>query len=293
MLHVIQGGDYGFRYQYGRAGNHPLQAWNGELPGTLPMVCGTGEAPTAIVAHAGSLWVTSWGEHRVERYRLIPRDASYGAEREIVVQGGADFRPTGMAVAPDGSLYFGDWRRREYEVHGTGRVWRLVLPREEIAVPFPPRSAEDTGLRPTKLQALRLRGIDNPEAMLLQALRDESADERLFAVRWIADERIMALRDDVARLLDGPLPDPRYYLAVLAAVDWLDHEPELRNVGINDALLVRELRNEGRPPTVHALALRLLSPDDKFLTLDRLRGYLHQKLRTAAAGGGPLARSAE
>ena len=38
---------------------------------------------------------------------------------------------------------------------------------------------------------------------------------RLFAVRWIADERITALRDDVAKLLDGPQPSPQYYLAVL------------------------------------------------------------------------------
>jgi putative membrane-bound dehydrogenase-like protein len=52
LLHIITGGDYGYLYQYGRAGTHPLQAWNGELPGTLPMVCGVGEGPTAIVDHA-------------------------------------------------------------------------------------------------------------------------------------------------------------------------------------------------------------------------------------------------
>ena len=58
--------------------------------------------------------------------------------------------------------------------------------------------------------------------------RDESADVRLYAVRWIADERITALRDDVAKLLEGPQPSTQYYLAVLAAVDWLDHEPKMR-----------------------------------------------------------------
>ena len=277
LLHVVPGGDYGFRYQYGRAGNHPLQAWNGELPGTLPMVCGVGEAPTAIVAHAGSLWVTSWGDHRIERYRLIPQGGSYSAQREIIVQGGDDFRPTGMAVAPDGSLYFGDWRRRDYEVHGTGRLWRLVLPKDEISETFPPRSAQDTGLHATKLQQLRLVGLADPVPVLRAALASPSADERLFAVRWIADERIAALRDDVAILLDGPLPNARYYLAVLAAVDWLNREPELRDSGINDALLVQELQSERRPPAVHALALRLLSPDDKFLTADHLRRYLQSE----------------
>ncbi|HEX3599212.1 MAG TPA: PVC-type heme-binding CxxCH protein, partial [Lacipirellulaceae bacterium] len=109
MVHIAHGGDYGFRFQYGRAGTHPLQAWNGELPGTLPYVCGVGEAPTAIVALGKWLWVTSWGDHCIDRYELMPRGASYGAKRETIVQGDADFRPTGMAVAPDGSLYFGDW----------------------------------------------------------------------------------------------------------------------------------------------------------------------------------------
>ncbi len=143
MLHIVQRGDYGFRYEYGRAGTHPLQAWNGELPGTLPMVIGVGEAPTAIVPHAGSLWVTSWGDHRIDRYQLVPRGASYGAKREVIVQGGADFRPTGMAVAPDGSLYFADWVLRDYPVHGRGRIWRLVLPKEDIKKPFSPPLQDD------------------------------------------------------------------------------------------------------------------------------------------------------
>ena len=143
LLHVVQGGDYGYLYQYGRAGTHPLQSWNGELPGTLPMVCGTGEAPTAIVDHAGSLWVTSWGDYRVERYRLVPRGVSYAATREVVVQGDADFRPTGMAVSPDGSLYFGDWVLRDYPVHGRGRIWRLKLPADDVGAAFPPPSQAD------------------------------------------------------------------------------------------------------------------------------------------------------
>ena len=71
LIDVLPAGDYGFRYEYGRAGVHPLQAWNGELPGTLPMICGVGEAPTAIVHHRGYLWVTSWGDHRIERYRRV------------------------------------------------------------------------------------------------------------------------------------------------------------------------------------------------------------------------------
>lgn len=327
LLQVVAGGDYGYRYQYGRAGTHPLQAWNGELPGTLPMVCGVGEAPTAIVVHAGSLWVTSWGDHRIERYRLIPRGASYSAEREVVVQGDADFRPTGMAVAPDGSLYFGDWVERDYEVHGQGRIWRLTLPAQELDDlllivkpeqwrwsspaggeistalssddPFvhtagvwsaakqnfqvPP--ADDPRIRLGRLEALRLSRTDDVDDTLKSALADPSEEVRLYAVRWIADERITALRDQVAGLLDEPPPSSRYYLAVLAAVDWLDHEPDTLDSGITNELLARELDDPARSSAVHALALRLLSPDHPLLTRERLREYLtadYQPLRLEA-----------
>lgn len=335
LLHIVPGGDYGYLYQYGRAGTHPLQAWDGELPGTLPMVCGTGEAPTAVVPHAGSLWVTSWGDYRIERYRLIPRGASYSAEREVVVQGDENFRPSGMAVAPDGSLYFGDWVLRDYPVHGKGRIWRIVLPDEDIKSEFPPRSEADQlaqrlGLiaeyRPVEandpfyraykayklsridypkssdpvifsasslvpgeiietLSIMRRQGEGNIDAGLRWALKDKSPDVRLFAVRWIADERITGLRDEVAKLLEGPPPNARYYLAVLAALDWLDNEPAMRKRDFADEMLVAELKNESRSPEQHALALSFVSPDHGHLSPKRLEGYLradHAPFRLAA-----------
>jgi putative membrane-bound dehydrogenase-like protein len=317
LLHVVPGGDYGYLFQYGRAGTHPLQAWNGELPGTLPYVCGVGEAPTAIVPHAGGLWVTSWGDHRIERYELVPRGASCGAKRDVIVQGDENFRPTGMTVAPDGSLYFGDWVLRDYPVHGKGRVWRLTLPTDEIKASFPPRpdadleasdiktnvfalaksddpfvhargvlryslhpeigadSNSDSRIRLAALEGERLRQKQNPEELLRTALRDEAADVRLYAVRWIADDRVALLRDDVGKLLDGQQPNARNYLAVLAAVDWLDHEPSMRGTDFTDELLIRELKNESRTPQAHALALSLLKPDSTFLTIERLAEYLH------------------
>src|SRR5262249_13967310 len=125
LLHIASGGDYGFQFRYGRSGIHPLQAWNGELPGTLPMAAGTGEAPCSVVPYHGGLWVTSWGDHRIERYDLEPAGASWRATPTTVVQGDENFRPVGLAVAPDGSLYFSDWVDHSYELHGKGRVWRL------------------------------------------------------------------------------------------------------------------------------------------------------------------------
>jgi putative membrane-bound dehydrogenase-like protein len=134
LLHIVQGGDYGYRFRNGRKGLHPFTAWNGELPGTLGMVAGTGEAPSGVVEcdrdglpedYRGSLLVTSWGDHRIEQYRLEPHGASFRAVMKPVVAGGEDFRPVGIAVAPDGSLYISDWVDRSYTLHGKGRIWRL------------------------------------------------------------------------------------------------------------------------------------------------------------------------
>lgn len=324
LINCVAGGDYGHLWQYGRAGVHPLQAWNGELPGTLPMVCGTGEAPTAIVSHHGYLWVTSWGDHRLERYELTRgAGGDFEALRTTIVQGDEDFRPTGLAVGPDGHLYFGDWVSRSYPVHGQGRIWRLktssasqasippspqpfalydadvAMQHRLLSAPIaayfeshqgqeidPEKIADIAGLGWLQFTRWKLRGPDasgykghaegGPWELnwLRDALAYANPDVRLYAVRWIADDDIKELRDDVAKLLEGPMPSERYFLCVLAALEWLDGDGAPRDRGISDALLVRELANESRSPALHALAVRLISPDHEWLTAERLRGYL-------------------
>lgn len=134
LLHIVQGGDYGYKFRNGRKGLHPFTAWNGELPGTLPMVAGTGEAPSGIVAYEadafpaeyrGTLLGTSWGDHLIQRFKLVPKGASFVSTPETIVKGGENFRPVGIGLAPDGSIFFSDWVDKSYELHGKGRVWRL------------------------------------------------------------------------------------------------------------------------------------------------------------------------
>lgn len=134
LIHVIPDGDYGYRFRNGRKGLHPFTSWDGEVPGTLPMVAGTGEAPSGILAYEadglpedylGNLLVTSWGDHRIDRFKLTAKGASFTSLAEPVITGGENFRPVGIAVAPDGSLFCTDWVLRDYKLHSHGRIWRI------------------------------------------------------------------------------------------------------------------------------------------------------------------------
>jgi putative membrane-bound dehydrogenase-like protein len=159
LLHIVEGGDYGYEYRYGRSGQHRFVTWNGHLPGTLPMAAGTGEAPCEVMAYRANglpteyrdqLLVASWGNNSLERYRIVPHGASFKSTAQTLVQGGENFRPVGIATAPDGSLFISDWTKRDYELHGHGRVWRLSL-KDPDARPKTPSTA------PVNPNASRLR----------------------------------------------------------------------------------------------------------------------------------------
>jgi len=182
LLHVVDQGDYGFRFEYGRDGQHPFVAWDGELPGTLPMVAGTGEAPSGIVdcetarlpaGYHGTLLVTAWGDNTIERYRPMPRGASLHADREIVVQGDASFRPVAIVAGADGAIYISDWADKAYPVHQKGRIWQLRA-RDGVATPKPPvrfpRSQTDPAAR--RLQKLLAADQADDFAQLHEAVCD-------------------------------------------------------------------------------------------------------------------------
>lgn len=206
ILHVVQTGDYGFQFRFGRGGTNPLQSWDGELPGCLPMAGGTGEAPSAILPYHGQLWVTSWGDNRIEAHALERSGASWETQMVTVIQGGADFRPVDLALAPDGSLYVTDWVDRSYPVHGRGRIWRIrwVEPPLET-VPWPELSAAEK---------IAQHFVDSPE----------TATERQFAVSqpdpFLRQAAIAgATKQNV--MLDFQSPRPPTRLAALIQAHWL------------------------------------------------------------------------
>ncbi len=192
-MHIVEGGDYGYRYRNGRKGVHPFTAWNGELPGTLPMVAGTGEAPSGLVAYesdqlpadyVGDLLATSWGDHRIDRFHLEPRGASFQAVGVPIVKGDENFRPVGLVVAPDGSLFASDWMLKSYNVHGRGRIWHITAKgAAPPARPPAPAEAIHSPHRPLREQAARQLAADALAGRpLLERLAQNDPSDRVRAV---------------------------------------------------------------------------------------------------------------
>ncbi|MDA9776804.1 DUF1080 domain-containing protein [Rubripirellula sp.] len=125
LLHVVQNGDYGYQRKYGNAAHHPFVCWNGELRGTLPMMHALGEAPCGIIPFQNGLAVTSWTEHRIDYYPLKQSGETFSTHRVTMVEGDRNFRPTCIAMGNDHDIFFTDWVKGSYEIHGQGRVWKL------------------------------------------------------------------------------------------------------------------------------------------------------------------------
>lgn len=304
LLEIVPGGDYGYRYRNGRKGLHPFTAWNGELPGTLPMTAGTGEAPSGILAYdsdqlpseyVGTVLGTSWGDHRIEVYRLRDAGAGLRADRATLVQGGEDFRPVGIALAPDGSVYFTDWVKRDYHLHRHGRIWRLRSKNAARRVrASDPLQAVSSAHGPDRQWAARALAASNEAVKrdaLLHATRHENERVRSGALRALAargplpsdiaraaladrDPRIRALAGRILRGANGSLPS--------------DVARSLENLWEDGAHAVRaELLRTARPQD-RAQVLAAIGSSDPFLRQAALRGAT--RLLDGAALASLLAR---
>lgn len=227
LLHLVARGDYGYRYRYGRTIDHPFISWDGRWPGTLPPACLSGEAPAGLLWHGNALLGCSWTDHVIQRFPLMPRGASFTSTPEVLVRGGYDFRPSGIAAAPDGSLLVSDWVDGAYEVHGKGRVWRVRG--IEAKADALPRSAPE----------LRLASLTEGKASVADALASlKSDDPFLFraAVLFLAQSGSIAARDSQdaeARVRVGMLLAMRQTKSAAALDDALkDPSAEVRRAAL-------------------------------------------------------------
>ena len=250
LLHITSGGDYGYKLLFGRFGLHPYQAWEGDLPGTLPMIAGVGEAPTGVVDastarlpadYRDSILVSVWGEHNLALYRTGPHGSSIRGQREIFLQGeGSDslkspFRPAGLAVGKDGEIYITDWMLIDYATHKRGRIWKVTA-REGVAT-LPPRpviARPEPGPAVRRLNDLYKLSSPTDYDKLRAALCDEDPFIRNAAVTQLAQP---VYRESVVRDLEAR--ESRVRLGALLA---------LRKADIPDpaALIKPRLRDTDR-----------------------------------------------
>jgi len=145
LNYVMEGGNYGYWGPGGKRwredhGSH----FHHELPGVVPDIARTGPgSPTGIVVYEGDLLPEKYrgqlihsepGKRHLYGFRLSPDGAGYSMEaEELVSTDDRQFRPSDVAVGPDGAVYFADWYDSVVGGHDMkdwekGRIYRLAPP---------------------------------------------------------------------------------------------------------------------------------------------------------------------
>ena len=147
LLHVVEGGDSGWRLREGARCCQPdfdRATWNGGRPGRLGSIAETGRgAPAGLCVLNSAAFPPSTRNllvypdvfrKNVRAYALKPAGATYAVDREFELLASDDplFRPDDAEVGPDGALYLLDWRTDSGgagQLNGngtTGRIYRVT-----------------------------------------------------------------------------------------------------------------------------------------------------------------------
>jgi putative membrane-bound dehydrogenase-like protein len=153
---VMEFGNYGYKDEFTGAGwtqnrtdiekDIPSRHWHLNDPGVVPNLLHTGQgSPTGICVYEGSLLPKmvhgqiihcDAGPSVCRMYAVRPSGAGYEVTETVnVLHGARDnwFRPADVCVAPDGSLFVGDWYdpgvggHNQQEVN-KGRIFRIAPP---------------------------------------------------------------------------------------------------------------------------------------------------------------------
>lgn len=256
---IVAGGDYGFFGDAGarfwqadrRPGQERLAAhWHQDDPGVMPMGCENGGGgPTGVTVYEslalpgliGAALDADAGRSLVYLHRPIVRGSELALEHGVFLQPARDaageranwFRPSDVAVAPDGSVLVSDWWDPGVGGHAAGdreaygRILRIApaaAPSSWGALDAGPDSPAPS-VRGAALESARLASAPLAAA----PPSGDAAWDRLSLARrlWTWAERADARARVVAALDDA---DPRIRLTAyqaLARVQGVDHRRAL------------------------------------------------------------------
>ncbi len=137
---VVESGYYGYPLDY-----------RTPRPYTLPMLRPyAGGAPTDVVAYdedalppeyRDNLFLCDWGRRELLRVVTAPEGGGTKVvkEEKILFDEKGDFRPTGLAISPDGaSIYVADWQFGSWrEKRAVGRLFKVTWEGENYGAPKP------------------------------------------------------------------------------------------------------------------------------------------------------------
>jgi putative membrane-bound dehydrogenase-like protein len=239
--YLMEFGNYGFKDEMTGAGwqvpriglesEIPRRHWHLNDPGVVPNMLQTGAgSPTGMIVYEGDLLPSIFhgqpihcdaGPNVVRAYITQPVGAGYKAEVVNIIEGTQNrwFRPSDVAVAPDGSLIVADWYDPGVGGHGMGDVTHGRL------------------FRVTTKTALKYQisnfNLDSPETAMA-ALKSPNEEVRYLAWKALKKQdgaqALMKLFDDAKAL-------PQHRARGLWALAWLSRaENELNQASSSSKL---------------------------------------------------------
>ncbi len=214
--YILEFGNYGYKDELTGAGWNqprtnleteiPLRHWHLNDPGVVPNLLQTGAgSPTGITIYEGKLLPAVFqnqmihcepGANICRAYPVAKAGAGYTAEIVPVLFGARDnwFRPSDVCVAPDGSLFVGDWYDPGVGGHDQnevdkGRIFRIAPPGVKYTLPKfdfgTPAGAAQALTNPNYsvryMAASALVKMGQPAVAALASLYDDKSQPRMRA----------------------------------------------------------------------------------------------------------------